>query len=586
MKGVDRAAPPPPTSSPNAPAAPEPGARAFAWGAWALLTLASAAFVARFGVDIPVWDDYALAAQTAGARPITTGWLWEPHNEHRIPIPKLILLGAGRAAGGDVRVGMALTVATLAALAAALLGLAGRLPGGQRATDAALPLLLLHLGHATNLLWGFQLGMLLPISIGAGFLVPAAGRSAWPGPARAGLTGLAMVVLPLCGGSGLVFVPGLAGWLLVSAAVDFRAGRPRRAAAIALAALPGLAVLAFYFRGFRPAPHPPAPNGVLDALRAGVQFLTVGLGMPAGRGWPWSGLAPLGALGLALALLGRAFVTRPDERPRVVGLLAVLSGLVGLAAGVGWGRGWSGDQAGLQDRYVTMAAPFWCWVAVAFRVYAPPAAERVAAASLLAIACVLAWPNTQVGLDHGWTLAARAEALAADVRAGVPAYRVLKRHAGFLHPNPDEAARFLPILRAAGLGPFGDLRPDPPFREAEIPVTPTYLSMARWTGDTAESTGVDPWLTYNLPAPRAVAGIRLDYSHANPAGGPARFVLTWKVPGQVGESESRRAAIWDLPTGPHRQTTIWVDETIAGFRIQPDNQPCTFRVERITLLEP
>ena len=30
--------------------------------------------------------------QLIGVQPITATWLWEQHNEHRIPLPKLILV--------------------------------------------------------------------------------------------------------------------------------------------------------------------------------------------------------------------------------------------------------------------------------------------------------------------------------------------------------------------------------------------------------------------------------------------------------------------------------------------------------------
>ena len=128
----------------------------------------------------------------AGERPVTPGWLWEQCNEHRIALPKLILLIAARLAGDDIRAGMFLSVATLSALAASLIALAGRLPGGTRPSDAFFPLLLLHPGHAANLLWSIQLSVVLPTALGTAFLVPIVGRASWPGPATAVLAGLGM----------------------------------------------------------------------------------------------------------------------------------------------------------------------------------------------------------------------------------------------------------------------------------------------------------------------------------------------------------------------------------------------------------
>jgi hypothetical protein len=38
-----------------------------------------------------------------GAEPVTLSWLWSPHNEHRIPLPRLLYLSSYTLAGDDVR---------------------------------------------------------------------------------------------------------------------------------------------------------------------------------------------------------------------------------------------------------------------------------------------------------------------------------------------------------------------------------------------------------------------------------------------------------------------------------------------------
>ena len=53
---------------------PEPGARAFVWGTWGVLSLAAAAFVAFYGTNVPVWDDYAIvSARSAIGRSPSNG---------------------------------------------------------------------------------------------------------------------------------------------------------------------------------------------------------------------------------------------------------------------------------------------------------------------------------------------------------------------------------------------------------------------------------------------------------------------------------------------------------------------------------
>src|SRR5205807_136779 len=138
-------------------------------------------------------------------------------------------------------------------------------------------------------------------------------------------------------------------WLYAAARAEARSGRPggrSRGALIGLSTLPGVALTLLYFRGFRKGLHPPSTGGILDYARTGLQFLTGGVGMPATWAWPWSGALTLALVVLALVFLARAWVREADERPRVVGLAAFLAALTALAAAVGWGRGWAGDQAG------------------------------------------------------------------------------------------------------------------------------------------------------------------------------------------------------------------------------------------------
>jgi hypothetical protein len=568
---------------------PEPGASAFVWGVWLLMSVAAIAFVATFAANVPVWDDYSVVAALLGDRPVTLHWLWEQCNEHRIALPKLILFWADRLAGNDVRAGMFLSVATLIALAAALVVLSARQSGGLRPSDAFFPILLLHVGQASNFLWSIQFIHVLPTALGTAFLIAIAARSSWPGLWTVVAAGFVLALLPLCGGTGLMYVPGLALWLLGAAIAGVPSARsegPGRAILAPVALVPGLGFASFYFRGFRAGIHPESSGGVVDGARTGLQFLTGGMGAPAAMLWPWSGAVMVAMAVTGVVFLVRAWVAQPGERPRVFGMAAFLAAMLALAAGVGWGRGWAGYTAGFQERYFTMASPLWCWFVLVFRLYAPPAMGRLVANTLFAGVCAFLWPNTEAGLEYGRKVAAQATSLAGDLRAGMPTYRVIRKYTPFLHPSQDEVARLLPMLRDARWGPFGSLQNSPSFRETRLRLDPTRVYLARWDGTTAHVTGVDPQLTFTLPRPAPVAGIRINYAHANRQGAPARFQLSWKRPGQSSYTDVDRCTNWHLPTGEGRETTVWVDDVLEQFRIQPDNQPCEFRIDKITLLEP
>ena len=134
------------------PAAKDRGAALFVYGVWGLALAFALGLVAHFGHNVPFNDDFAIIPWWAGERPITLAWLWAPHNEHRIGLPKLVLVTLARISGGDFRAGMYFNVLAMGGLALALIGAAKKLRGGLKFTDAVLPLACLHWGNYGNFL--------------------------------------------------------------------------------------------------------------------------------------------------------------------------------------------------------------------------------------------------------------------------------------------------------------------------------------------------------------------------------------------------------------------------------------------------
>ena len=586
---------PAPPRSPDLPspeaavAAPEPGAPAFVWGVLFACVATAAALVVAYGPDVPIADDYAVVPVLTGERRADVGWLWAQHNEHRIPLLKVVLLASIWGTGGDFRAGMFVTVATLGLTALGLIVAVGKLRGGTRYADAFLPVVLLNLGHHADFLWSFEIGFVLSAALALAMFLLIVGRNGWPWLGTAALGSLILAALLGCTASGLAFVPALLAWLWASAAAHWRSGRPRgrlRGSVILGMTLPALVLTVLYFRGYRRPPNQSLPTGPADALRCALQFLSLGFGTGARSLWPIFGAVSAGLIALAAVLLLAAWLRRPAERPRIVGLVAFLVAVLTLAMGIGWGRSGGGEAAGLQDRYVTLACPALVFVFFTCELYGGPATRRLAPMVLLSLSLVTLWPNTVDGLVHGRTVAARVAAFHRDLRAGVPTYMLLRRYTPFLHPSPDELAVAFRGLRRAGVGPFRGLKDDPPFREIPVPPAPVGISLARWEGGLVRVTGVDPWITFALPEPRYVCGIRLRYSHCNPAGTDARFRVAWTRADQPVHAAGQEFAIWGLPSGRDRDVTVWICEDIARFRIQPDNQPCEFRISKLVLLVP
>src|ERR1700687_4454636 len=62
-----------------------------------------AVYVARYKLGLPYFDGWALVPdiQKMFTHQLTWPDLWRPHNEHRILLPRLVLLGLARLTGWD-----------------------------------------------------------------------------------------------------------------------------------------------------------------------------------------------------------------------------------------------------------------------------------------------------------------------------------------------------------------------------------------------------------------------------------------------------------------------------------------------------
>ena len=211
----------------------------------------------------------------------------------------------------------------------------------------------------------------------------------------------------------------------------------------------------------------------------------------------------------------------------MVGLACVLGAVVSLALGTGWGRSGEDELAGLQPRYTTLATRRLLVAYFVFACYGPGATRYlVPMAFSRALACfsgrILLMPGRRVKVS------VQAAAFDRDLASGTPLFRLVRRYTPFLHPSQEALHESLGMLRQAGIGRFRSLQDDPPFQEIPVERSPAEVRLARWNQGEVEVTGPDPWVTFDLPSPTPVCGIRLHYSHASPEGAPARFRIAWR----------------------------------------------------------
>lgn len=560
--------------------------RLFVIATWLAMTVALAWFVGSYGRNLAYMEDWDLVPVLAGHRAFGVGWLLEQTVEHRYVLAKALLYPIWLASGGDFRSSMAVDAALLAALALGFILVARALRGRTAFADAFFPLVLLHWGHAETLVFFLQICFVLPVVLVSGAALLIATR-AWERSrlATVALAG-AIALLPLNGAMGLLLAPPLAVWAVYAAWA-----RRRGAAWLAVASAATALLSALYFVGYRAAAFPRTvartPTGTISTT---LEALSIAVGPAGAPLWPVSGALAL-AVGLAAAyFLARAIVRRPEDRTRAAGLGAALAATGLLAAGIGFGRAIGGPGAGFSARYALLLAPMLCFAFVAAVLYAGPRAGRFLQVALFAFACAAVGPNLEAGLEYGRFRASLADALQADLDAGLPPEVLAQRYAAKIYPPEALLAERLEMLRAARLGPYRNA-PEPsivaggPFRQTPVPISVAGAHEVTIDGGVVRGTGADPYVIYSLPGSTFVYGVRLRYSVSNDAGVPPEGYLFWRRSGETDFDGPRNGSPLDVVAPPgERVETVWVYDVIDTIRIDPDVRPCELRLSEIVLL--
>lgn len=403
----------------------------------------SASLTLSGAVDVPWGDDWSLGPAMVRAHDGHLSWadLWAQHNEHRLLIPRVVMIALGLLTGWDLRAQMLASALCAVATFALLLRRAGETARsqGEPLSPWAAPLLAMITFSFTqwhNWIWGWQLQIFLCVLAtvaGLGLLAAPA-----PGWRRVSLAGLMGFVATTSFAAGFAFWPAGA---LVLAARPRADGTPWfRDRALVGWGLMTVAMLACYLSGYERAPG--ASRALPDASLV-ARYLPAFLGAPLSPTASIPEDAPFRALGLpalplaivlgvagVVALAARAHAlargTSPEHRPTIafwaaLGLFALLVAGMCSVGRVAHG----GPAQALQSRYVTLASLLWSALVVLLLVRAPGeergSPRRGAAgagAAAIGVLCALGTYSTAPIAVHWRT--ARLDS-AARLRAGDPA---------------------------------------------------------------------------------------------------------------------------------------------------------------------
>ena len=344
-----------------------------------LPAMALLADIHRFAVNVPFMDDWQFVPLLEKAKngTLTFQELWAPHSEHRLLLPRIIIIASMFATGGNYRAQSYITFAVVAVTSGCLLWLMIRLNGNRSSVLWAWVLANIALFSPIqfhNWLWPMQFAYFLPYTFLTLCLCTLYARiAALPKFVMAGVFALA---------GNYSFVQGNLIWpaalpVILFAPEILRKG-VRRNFAIAWLALGALA-LTFYFWGLEhnsaASDYAYAHDGVPPTMSTLHQFqerpaYTVAhmgrfiLGMfgnSVARGFPVADNLAFsricGAIVLILALIGLAAAWwRGLLRNRALPWACLLLFTFLTAAFVCVGRVWRGDAQPLTPRYATFGA--------------------------------------------------------------------------------------------------------------------------------------------------------------------------------------------------------------------------------------
>src|SRR5262245_29257198 len=123
----------------------------FVWSVWGIALAAMLVLAMSYAVNIPWADEWDYAPVIGGTLPLSFPVLWEQHNEHRVPLPKLIWFASLRLSHNNFRFLSFLHILAFASLSAALIVVAKRVRGHTTISDAFFPLMVLNPAQYQNL---------------------------------------------------------------------------------------------------------------------------------------------------------------------------------------------------------------------------------------------------------------------------------------------------------------------------------------------------------------------------------------------------------------------------------------------------
>lgn len=386
-----------------------------------------AGFIYALGADLPFMDQFGFARRLIFMEKTGAGWerFWNPHNEHRLLFPQLLMWGLSTLTHWSIRAEMA--IGFLLSLSGFYLLCHGRFAATPYLCIAN-ALLWFSLSQWENWLWGWQIQifMMQACAVCCCYCLsrPFAWRYFWVAMAGAVLASFSY-------GSGLVvWLVALPVWYIN------RKQRAQNSAAFLFWANAAAWVFYFYFAATPSAGKPPAIPDILALAEYALAFL----GAPLAAQHLTAAVI-LGSIGLGLFALLSLHLYRtqkPGEAFLFFWLLALFA--LGNAAIISLSRAGFGVDQALSSRYISISNFLWVGLLGAYWEWKPQFAKRVLLPLLLVGVIATSILGFQQGVAHAKRMAHLEPYLQQNAHFDP---ETLKQ----LHPHPFVAENVLQWLR-------------------------------------------------------------------------------------------------------------------------------------------
>lgn len=296
--------------------------------------------------------------------------------------------------------------------------------------------------------------------------------------------------------------------------------------------------------------------GVEATLRHAQEFLAGGVGPIGCYAWPVIGWVVLSIEAATAAALLVVAARRPAERPVALGWLAVLASVWLVALAVGHGR-----PSGFASRYACISCLALCVSLLTAARYARLpvwVGVPLSLASLLLFAVPMCRGDWWIAKVHAGAYRVRYNAMAADIRTGVPVEFVADRHVLFPVPAYRDGFR---LLHAHGFGPLRGIAEGPPLSRESLSL-PTGTRIPAW--DVVKEPTA-PRLELPIASDRPISAVRLRF-RCDDSRYWQHFTLKW-VPTDGGGVKSSTVYPWLVPG--ETTTSFWIADRVRSAWVEP-----------------